>query len=347
MKLVQIPEERLRTELSALVTVARLASGGMGEPQRAFINALQRVQFKADMDLDTLPAIDPEMVARQIDDPAEALQLVRLMVVTSLAAGPPNPDQVEVLSRFANALQVDEPAIGVIMPLSIGHVWRFRAAFFRHSHILYYIKKTYRLTGSLFKVLKAPLVFKGIIKGDGAESAQYRALGDLPDKSLGHAFYMHCIRSQLAFPGEKGGFPEGGLFHDFAHVLAGYDTSPEGEMQVAAFQAGFTTGKHDFFTWLFSIVIHTTGVNLLPFAVPLRPGRMGDGTIAPDVIDALRRGNAVARDLGTDWDYWSEVRTPLSEVRERLRIPPLAAPLGTNGKPKPGVVTDPNSPLMT
>ena len=42
-----------------------------------------------------------------------------------------------------------------------------------------------------------------------------------------------------AVPGEKHGFPEAGIYHDFAHVLSGCPTTSEGEIQDAAFIAGF------------------------------------------------------------------------------------------------------------
>ena len=242
------------------------------------------------------------------------------MVVTSLVDGWPSEAQVALLATYAAALQIDEPAVKVISHLAKGRVWRFRLAFLRRSHLRYYFRNTLRLTGSRIRVAKAALIFRGVIKEDAALVTRYRALQQLPEASLGHQFFLHLSRAQLPFPGEHGGFPEGAIFHDFAHVLAGYDTSPEGEMQAAAFQAGFTEGNHDFFTWLFSIILHTTGVNLLPFPIPLVAGRIGQGTIAKDVLRALKRGTEVRQDLGSDWDFWEDIELPLEVVRERFGI---------------------------
>lgn len=340
MQLVAIPGQRAGIELGALVAVAQAAAKGMAAPERAFIDALQKVHLGTGFDLDTLPVPTAASIARELTDPAEARQLIRLMLVTALASGPPCEAQMTIVSDFATSLNVHEPAIGVFRHLAKGHRWRFRLAFLRHTHIRHYIARTYRLSGGALAVIRAVLVFRGTLGENVAEATRYRGLGELPDDSLGHAFFMHCMRGHLPFPGEKGGFPEGGLYHDFTHVLGGYDTTPEGEMQVAAFQAGFTTGDFDFFTWLFSIVLHTTGINLLPFNIPLRPGRIAEGTIAVDVMHALQRGNAVARDLGTDWDYWQEIETPLEDVRKRLTVPPPVASFTADGKPKPGVVLE-------
>jgi hypothetical protein len=94
-------------------------------------------------------------------------------------------------------------------------------------------------------------------------------------------------------------------------------------MKAAAFQAGFTTDPDDFFTALFALIIHTAGVNLTPFEMPVQLGRIGEGTLALDVIQALKRGAAVDIDLGRDWDFWEDVELPIEAVRERMGIIPL------------------------
>jgi ubiquinone biosynthesis protein Coq4 len=129
----------------------------------------------------------------------------------------------------------------------------------------------------------------------------------------------------LPFPGERGGFPIGALYHDFAHVLADYDTSPEGEMKAAAFQAGFTRDDCDFFTMLFAIVIHSAGINVAPFPMPVLPGRIGQDHLAIDVLRALERGAAMKADLGAEWNFWEYVELPIDVVRQRLGVPPLVA----------------------
>jgi hypothetical protein len=330
-------------QLGALVAIARAARDGLGQPQRAFLNAVQRCILETDEDLDALPIVSfpdvasPDEIAAGPLDAREARQLIRLMVVTCLANGLPSRAQIALLERYATALAVREPAISTIRHLAYGHIWRFRVAFLRRSHFRLYFRNTYRRSGSALRVLRAVLIFRGILREDAATIHRYRALGMLPNGSLGRCFFDHLRTARLPFPGERGGFPEGAIFHDFAHVLAGFDTTPEGEMQAAAFQAGFTRDAVDFFTWLFSIVLHTTGINLLPFSIPLRVGRIGEGTLAVDVLDALKRGSAVATDLGADWDYWQDVALPLASARARLGIPPNAAPFDASGRRKPGV----------
>jgi hypothetical protein len=198
---------------------------------------------------------------------------------------------------------------------------RFRVGFLRRSHIRNYFANTYRLRG-VGGVAKGILVFRGV-KKDAQLRARYCELGDLPATTLGRCFYDHCVAADIPFPGEKGGFPEGAVYHDFTHVLSGYDTSPEGEMKAAAFQAGYTMGNWDFFTLLFGLVIHTAGVNVAPFPMPRLPGRIAQPNLAVEVFHALARGSAINRDLGDGWDFWTKVSEPIERVRASLGIEPI------------------------
>jgi hypothetical protein len=325
--------------MRALMTVGRAAAGGFGRPQRAFLDAVQIYTLQAAVNLDELAPVTPAELASLCRDRGQALQLIRFMVVACLANGAPNTEQISLVSAYAAALAVEEPALRVIRYLAQGRVWWFRLAFLRRSHLRYYFRNTYRISGGrVLEVIKAVLIFRGVVKEDLRLVSRYRALQQLPEGSLGRQFFDHLTRASLPFPGEHGGLPEGSIYHDFAHVLAGFDTSPEGEMQAAAFQAGFTEGEYDFFTWLFSIVLHTAGIKLVPLPMQFRPGRIGEGSVAMDVLAALERGGQLKADLGNDWHFWNDVELPLEIVRERFGVPPIAEPLDHVGEPKAGIV---------
>jgi tellurite resistance protein len=327
MELLKPKPESAPHALRAMTMVARASESGLGRPQRAILDAVQRLVLETDRDVETLPAITAEELASHVDDAAQARQLVRLMVATSLADGPPSMEQVSLLSSFAAALGVEEPSVGVVRHLAKGRLLRFRLAFLRHSHLRNYFRNTYRILGGIRPVIQTLLRFRGVIGEDSETASRFRAFEELPEDTLGHQFFRHCATEGLPFPGEKGGFPVGALYHDFAHVIAGYDTSPEGEMKNAAFQAGFTQDDDDFFTMLFAIVIHTAGINMTPFEMPVLLGRIGQGTLALDVIHGWQRGAAMKVDLGHDWDFWNYVELPIDVVRKRLGVPPLNAGL--------------------
>lgn len=323
MEFLESGSESAPYELRALTAVARAATSGLGQPQRAMVDAARRLILHTDMDVESVAPIEPAELAAHIEGSGQARQLVRLMVATSLADGPPSREQISRISAYADALHVEEPSLQVVAHLAKGHLLRFRLAFMRRSHIRAYLRNTHRMLGGVQPMIRGLLVARGVIGEDRESIARYRALAELPEGTLGREFYCHYTKEGLAFPGERSGFPVGALFHDFSHVLAGYDTSPEGEMKNAAFQAGFTRHEDAFFTALFAIVIHTAGINLAPFPMPVLRGRIGQGTLAWDVLHGLQRGAAMKLDLGDGWDFWEYVGLPIEEARARLGIPPV------------------------
>ncbi len=73
--------------------------------------------------------------------------------------------------------------------------------------------------------------------GDESVAVRYRSLGGCAPGTLGRALYDHFVDNDFRFPGEAGSHRI--VFHDVGHVLSGYPTDPQGEIQQAAFQAGF------------------------------------------------------------------------------------------------------------
>src|SRR5262249_31831434 len=112
---------------------------------------------------------------------------------------------------------------------------------------------------------------------------RYNDLGRLPEGTLGRAYWRFVVDNDLWFPGE-GIVAEAGVWHDLSHVLAGYGTEPEGEVQVVSFIAGYR--REDPFFWLFTIALQFhLGVRVSPYSPP------GRGYFEPErVIGALRRG---------------------------------------------------------
>jgi hypothetical protein len=104
-------------------------------------------------------------------------------------------------------------------------------------------------------------------------------------------------------------------------VLGGYDTEPEGEVQVASFSAGYKRAE-PFYLIMFSVLIFSTGVNVRPTAGFTTVGVLGKPGIAERMFAAIERGSQVNADLSDKWDYWPYVELPLDEVRRRLNVVP-------------------------
>lgn len=126
-------------------------------------------------------------------------------------------------------------------------------------------------------------------------------------------------RNGFGVPGERGGFPEAGLHHDFSHVLADHDTDPVGEIEVAAFTSGYSRHR-PFYVVLFAVMIFSAGIDVRPTAGTgvTRRGILGDPGVARRMFAALERGATLEVDLSDRWDTWPYVEMPVEEVRRRI-----------------------------
>jgi len=141
----------------------------------------------------------------------------------------------------------------------------------------------------------------------------------LPAGSLGRAYWEYCRKNGFALPGEKGGAPGQILFHDCAHILSGYGTAPEEEVQVACFSAGFQ--RRDPFTFiLFVLLQFHLGIRMTPIT------EARTGFFDPEkAMIAVRRGAAMNVDLNGGWEYWPVMGEQVEELRRRYNILPIEA----------------------
>jgi hypothetical protein len=159
----------------------------------------------------------------------------------------------------------------------------------------------------------------------GADDAEVltrlRALGECPPGSLGRAFSDFYARNGLSLPVGHLSL----VSHDFAHVLAGYEPTPEGELALQAMLVASTRGTHHFSGLLASLLLYEVG--LLPFpdiepkvAVLDRPG-------APELFaDAIRRGAECPCDVQA-LDHLALASRDLVALRADLGVPaPPAGP---------------------
>jgi hypothetical protein len=319
MQLLRPGPAEAETGLRAMRQLA-MSRGEFGVGSRNLIAAAQRQVLHTDIDIDSLPPISPEELAAAFHDPALAHQIVQGMTVVSLADGPPTEAQGKLMSSYARALGVDEPAVGVLNELAHHHMVLFRLDFLRRSHLADMVRGAVRREGFI-ATAKSFAAFRGM-REDPAIAARYEALGRLPQDTLGYGFWKHCTENGFAFPGAPLGFPEAGVYHDFTHVLAGYSTKPEGEVQVGGFTAGYK--KHTpIFVILFVMLTFSAGVNVTPLDQPSNVSVLAQDGLADAFFVAVDRGSRVPVDLSDGWDHWAWVEKPLAEARAELNIVPL------------------------
>jgi ubiquinone biosynthesis protein Coq4 len=301
------------------MTMIASEGGTASAAARALLAAAQKNILSTNFDIDALSPITPEALADAVHDPALRRQLVQGMVVMTLTDGPPPPAKVALVEHFAHALHIDAAEVHSIRNLADHRMLVFKLDFFRRSHIADMVKNQYEDHG-LVGTVKAVLGLRGYLE-DQELGDRYRALENLPENTLGRHLFDYYRRNGFSLPGEKGGFPESGIYHDFSHVLSGYHTDSPGEVQVAGFVAGFKR-ENPFMVILFVTLTFSAGINVTPLPQPHSTGILAQGGLADGFFRALERGSRVKVDLSDHWDHWAYVARPIDDVRRELGIEP-------------------------
>jgi ubiquinone biosynthesis protein Coq4 len=104
--------------------------------------------------------------------------------------------------------------------------------------------------------------------------------------------------------------------HDSAHLLAGYDTSPRGELLVSTFTAAMHRKEAMSGHVLPVIFSWHLGIALNELAGAAK------GALDPQEFwHAWARGEQMKVDLfGPEWDFWAATREPIETVRSRIGV---------------------------
>lgn len=311
MDLVVFDEGEAPCALRALREVVA-GNGTITPAEGRFIEVIAELHGTK-VDVGSLPGIRPDEVAEVVTRPHQRKRVVQLAVIAAMVEGDVTAAEAAAVKRLAAALGVDEGSLKVLEDLAANH--RLLTRFDVMRRIMGKVgTRAYRQEG-VAGIRKMLAPFTG--REDPEVAWRYKSLGLLPEGTLGRAFWEHSTKNRFAFPGEKGGIPERMVYHDFGHVLAGYDTTPEGEIQQGAFQAGFT--REDGFAFLmFAIIQFHLGVQV----TPVTGGRTGLFDVAK-VLRAARRGSACTVDLSDAWDPFPVADRPLEQVRADYGIPAL------------------------
>ena len=310
MDLTIFEAQELRPVLGALREIA-LANQHFVQAEVDLIEGLARLHGVT-LRAGELPSISFEDVALVVRHPHRRKRAVQLAIVMSLVEGQPPPESVAAVRRFARTLDVPEEGLRVLSEVAHGHALFARFDIVRRMRRFLAQSDRPGLLG-----LASPLVLG--MNEDERVAARYLALGQLPAGTLGRSLFEHYREHGFAFPGEKGGVPEAMLFHDVGHVVSGYGVDPQGEIQQAAFQAGFVR-QDGFLFLLFGILQFHVGLKITPIAEAER-GYFD----VPRVLKALERGASCNVDFSQHFDLFEYAAEPLTNLRARWGVRSLDA----------------------
>ena len=306
--------------LRAMKTIA-MADGVLNESERHMLASVQRV-IGTTYEIDELAPITPLELAQAFPDPQLRKQLVQGLIVVSLIDGKPNGQETALVEQFAKALEINVPEVKNLRHVLNGEVLQLRLDLVRRFWLRPKVEEIWNEEGikGLYKFVRGMMG-----RYENKELAvRYQALEHYPAGSLGRSYWEYCRKNGFPLPGEKGGAPEQILFHDCAHVLSGYGTAPEEEVQVACFSAGFQRREPWLFVFFVLLQFHV-GIRMTPITTART------GFFDPEkAMIAIRRGAAMNIDLNNGWDYWTVMNEQVEELRRRYNILPVEAFMPAN-----------------
>ena len=315
---IRADEATARIGLAALLGVAQFCAGGeaIDPAERRTIEAIRdHLAHQPQIDLDTLTPLGPEALAEQLHDPIWRGRILRGMTVVALMDGQLTEERLAYLRRAAKALGLGEAVVNTYANLVHERMGLVRLDMARRG----FMAGTLRDFLGRGRLEAAMQLARYVLKQSDPElAARYRALGDLPEGTLGHAYSQFITSNGFSVPGEPGGPPPPIARHDCMHVLGGYGTSPAEEGGVAGFQAGMSRDSDPFFSILLVLAEFQLGRSV----VPIETGDHQHDLDPQVLFQGVERGLQVNHNLIGDWDLFADAAVPVDELRQRYGIPP-------------------------
>ncbi|MAJ60589.1 MAG: hypothetical protein CBC48_11520 [bacterium TMED88] len=174
--------------------------------------------------------------------------------------------------------------------------------------------------------------------GDAKRLARHEAYRSLPVGTLGHAFAAYYDDNKFPLPGTAGAaFSNNLSLHDIHHILAGYDTSPSGELCVYAFDGALSRRDYS------SALVGSVAQYQLGYARYTDTPSWRNQFDPEMIYRAAERGHGCRVNyVDQSIDFYSLRDEPLAEVRERFGIDPEGALVRTPADPWCGPLGPPD-----
>jgi ubiquinone biosynthesis protein Coq4 len=312
-------QDEARCFLEGMKAVATVRGTRPLEPiAEEMLDAVRRHVLHSSLDLATLRDCTPEQCAASIEDPERRREFVQFLVLMPYLDMEVDAAQVEVVDEIARRLEIETDTLTDLHRVRDDRLKRLLLDYSRRSFSQYI-----EVEGGWAKLKAVAQVLRQFV-GDQKVAKRYQALETFPEGSLGHTFFHFYRARNFPLPGEKKSFSELLITHDSCHILGGFNTDMNGEMNVAGFEAGLFDNGFGFELLLEVILDFHLGKTFTTAGL-LPPGT---GHFDPeDVMVGYERGQACTVNLIKGWDFWEAAHESVTDLRTRYGIPPISGPL--------------------
>jgi hypothetical protein len=317
---VLLPTETDARRVLGMVQAAFAPAGGLDELQHDVLSGIATSLYG--LDLASVPIADDDAVADATHE--ERLHAVHLMVVLEYVEHPLSTRVAAPIEDYAHGLGISGTLLRDARHLAKGHFAWMYLDLQRHS---WYEEETIKesVRGRWEELIRSKLAYTGVV-ADQVIAEKWRALRDCPEGSWGKAVADFYDRHGFPFPGERLGIYELGARHDWIHVLAGYETTPEGELDVFAFIAASMQDERGLVLLAITLGIFQNGSihHVAGKRVKIaRADTLTDDGAVGRWVEAFRRGNLCTTDVMGTVRLFEHKNDPLDEARARFGVVPL------------------------
>ncbi|MGV9611649.1 hypothetical protein [Nocardia xishanensis] len=249
-------------------------------------------------------------------------RIVQTMLLAALVVRPLPPVVATRLREFADALDVDDDMIAVAQKYAEGAIDLAAVDFARNGYLGGLDPR--RLTALHTESLDSSW---GQISDDPALAARWASLRDLPVGTLGRGVADFYRDRGFVTPGLPGSAPPLLAQHDWVHVLAGYGTTLENEIEVFAFMARANDDPRAFSLLAMVVSLFETGyLHAGAGLFEANEGHLRTEGMATRLADAMRRG-ALTRGSHDflDLDWFGLADRPITVVRTEIDLTPKSS----------------------
>jgi hypothetical protein len=316
---VLLPTDADAPRVLGMVKSAFAPAGGLDDLQQSLLSGIASSLYA--IDLAAVPPADDAAVAAATHE--ERLHAVHLMVVLEFVEHPLPARVAATVEEYARRLGVSHRLLHDARSLAKGHFARMYLDLQRHS---WYEEETIResVRGRWEELIRSKLAYTGVV-ADRVIAEKWRGLRDCPAGSWGRAVADFYDEHGFPFPGERFGIYELGARHDWIHVLTGYGTEPEGELDVFAFIAASMQDERGLVLLAITLglfqngSIHHVAGKRIKIA---RADTLSDDGATARWVDAFRRGSLATTDVMGTVRLFEHKNDQLEDVRERYGVVP-------------------------
>ena len=320
MFLIHTPPEHAEIVARAVVSACRL-DGWHSPVQPKLLHTLFNRLLGQDLDFEKIEPLSPTEVAGALRTSAEREDLIRLMVAIEMLCNPIAERLERSVVQWATTLHVHERSLLYARELARGALTKAVHDFYR----LNWIGDLDRRSPEFEALLRhaGDKAYALTVEADATEAARWTALSSCPQGSIGRSLWEFYQMRGFKVPGQLGSVNAAVAQHDWEHVLADYDTTPMGEIEVISFQTSTTRTPGAMLGLVGVLALFESGLMPASLVVsqPASHNLSAPGGVER-MAEAVARGTACNSDLLLDVDFFQHANEPLKEIRARFAIPP-------------------------